>query len=441
MNGGLRVVSWLRQVESRLRSLLSRLTRHHLDRIVSPELKLRLRSVDSPEEAVAVWSAHHKELAKCRFILSQPGLSLSRVPIRREFGRARVLSLFAGGSAFLLDEVIWRQMLKSQSPRIPVDYIISFDANAASYLPKLFQGSQDVVHQDLRSLIRHFGGKLNFDILPYLHENADAITGPEYGQIFKTVVAAHRLATLDLERFAKSGELVSATTEQELARLAERELEHFNRWLTKGGLHADLRWRHQAMHAQILKISLLHIERPQREAAERNLRSFIEFQHDNLHVLMVDTFALAWEWFSGGPRSAICRRLQKNAPHPVETARNISWDLTHMLHLRQQVVFPTRTEFIIPYFLTFDQSLADLLELCAVKSCLITPESIYPLIFPQHDSEKLLGEALTRDDVWNEKYLSLRAHADRSADRGDRGRPYLNELIRELEGTLAAYGR
>jgi len=349
--------------------------------------------------------------------------------------------LFAADSAFLLNDAIWRKMRRSQSPNIPVDYMISFDANAASYLPKLFQGGQDIVHQDLRSLIQHFDGRLNFDILPYLHENADAITGPQCDKIFKTVVASHRLATLDRKRFAKSGELVSTATEQELTRLAEKELENFNRWLTKGGLHEDLRWQHHAIHAQILKIALLHIERPQRESAARNLRSFIEFQHEKLHMLMVDTFALAWEWFTSGPRSAICRRLQKNAPDPVKTARNISWDLTHMLYLRQQVVFPSRTEFIIPYFLTFDQPLADLLELCAVKSCLISPDFLYPLIYPKHDPEEVLFGALARDDVWNEKYLSRQAHADRSAGRDQKGRPHLDELIEELERTLLAYGQ
>ena len=127
----------LRQFGLNLRWLLDRLTRSRLDRSVSEGVKLRLRAVDSPEEAFAVWSAHHKELAKCRFILSHPGRSLSRVPVRGEFGRARVLSLFSGDSAFLLDDEIWRAMRKSQLPKVPVDYIISFDANAASYLPKL----------------------------------------------------------------------------------------------------------------------------------------------------------------------------------------------------------------------------------------------------------------------------------------------------------------
>jgi len=411
------------------------------DKHVSDRLKLRLRSVNSPEEAFEVWSAHHKELAKCRFLISRSGPSVFRMPSGGRVGHARVLSLFAGESLFLLDNDIWRNMRKAQSPRIGVDYIISFDANAASYLPKLFQGSQDKVYQDFRSLIQHFGGRLNFDILPYLHENAEAVTGPERKRIFETVVAAHRLASLDLTRLAGSGELVSARTEQELTNLAARELGHFQRWLTKGGLYDDLRWRHQAMHAQILKIALLHIEHPQRESAAKNLRSFIEFQHERLQVLLVDTFTLAWEWFSNGPRSAICRRLQKNAHHLVETARNISWDLTHMLHLRQQVIFPTRTRFIIPYFLTFDQPLADLLELCALKSCLISPDFVYPLIYPQHDPENLLAAALPRDDAWNEKYLSWHAHAERSADRGDKGRPPLEGLLTELERALTAYER
>jgi hypothetical protein len=195
------------------------------------------------------------------------------------------------------------------------------------------------------------------------------------------------------------------------------------------------------MHAQILKTALLHIKQPGREHAARNLRHCIEFQHEKLHCLLLDNMVLAWEWFSGGARAAICNRLQPNAPNPVETARNISWDLTHMMHLRQQVVFPTRTKFILPHFLTFDQDLADLLELCAIKSCLIWPEVLYPQTYPQIDPEKLLREALPHDDVWNEKYLSLRARRERAADRGDKSRPNLDELIKELESALAAYGR
>ncbi|HEY5504676.1 MAG TPA: hypothetical protein VIK28_05915, partial [Sedimentisphaerales bacterium] len=109
-------------------------------------------------------------------------------------------------------------------------------------------------------------------------------------------------------------------------------------------------------------------------------------------------------------------------------------------HLRQEATFVRKdNRFLIPYLFTFDQALADLMEMCAIKSCLTGGTFHYPVCFPKINPDTKFGPAIGNDTKFMEQYLSPEANARRLnwLDRNDRS--YLAALRQKLEAELSEY--
>jgi len=100
---------------------------------------------------------------------------------------------------------------------------------------------------------------------------------------------------------------------------------------------------------------------------------------------------------------------------------------------------PKTCSFLVPFFLTFDQDLADLVALCSIKSCLIPGTFQYPVCFTSQEPEAFIFPALKSDIEFMDKYLSVDANSRRSALLDRYGRPNLSSLRQKLEGELLSY--
>ena len=393
--------------------------------------------IRSGEEALAFWAAYENRLEKSALILGVPGNLGFRVPLRGTLGRnARLLSLFADDGVFVLDKEIYREMFKGHQPQIPLEYVISFDTNTASYFRSFFRGRISRIHDDILCLLRHFQVRLNFDIFPYLCENAHRFTNVCPQEVFETVIATHRLADLDATAFTATGELRTKSSPEAIHKAAEKEVEDFTRLLGKGW-DKELERRRAPVRAIILKMALLELEWPGRSNAIRKLRGLIEFMDKELNTLFLLLTIPAWEWFMDSDRATIFRKLQRNAPDLLKEVRNISWDIYHMLQVRERAIVPTpRATYVLPYFLTFDQGLADLFELCALRNCLIEERGEFPVSFPKQDMEDWLAVVFAEDPEFKHAHFGAEAYAKRDSARNSDGRTDCTMLIEELERVL-----
>jgi hypothetical protein len=182
---------------------------------------------------------------------------------------------------------------------------------------------------------------------------------------------------------------------------------------------------------------LLEFQWPGRDNAIRKLRGLIEFMDGELNTLFLLLTIPAWEWFMNSDRATIFRKLQRNAPDLLKEVKNVSWDIYHMLQVRQRAVFPTRrATYVLPYFLTFDQGLADLFELCALRSCFIEEHGEFPVSFPKQDMEDWLAVVFAEDPEFNQTHFGAEAYARRNSARNSDERTDRTALIEELERLL-----
>ena len=195
------------------------------------------------------------------------------------------------------------------------------------------------------------------------------------------------------------------------------------------------------MYLSVLFTALEQIQKPGTGRAPKKLRALIKFMDEELRALFLEFLFIAWDWFTGGKQTSIFSKLQNNAPNILAKAQNISWDVLHLTQMRQEATFIARkATFLVPFFFTFDQALADLASLSAIKGCLISGTFQYPMCFTVSDPEELMSSAVGDDQDFIQRYLSVDANARRSTWLEQHGRPNLSTIRQSLEQELTKYG-
>src|SRR6266536_3219030 len=195
--------------------------------------ELQLASTES--EIFLVWTRNREQLKTSSLVLSVPGLSPFGVRLPKSLeGGGNLVSLFVHDDLFFLNDHIYSEMAAGRECTFPITYTISFDTNAASYLRGLFERRDTAAHKDLQKLLLHvYPHKLNWQVVPYLFENADAIVARKHDvAIFETILAAERLENIDIEYLRQNGELRLADGEDQAVRRAAKTLSDTARHFT-----------------------------------------------------------------------------------------------------------------------------------------------------------------------------------------------------------------
>jgi len=402
------------------------------------QLHFEFQHASTEAEAFAVWARHREMLKNSSLILSIPGQSPFGVKLPKSFGKtARLISTFANDDLFFLNEHIFSEMQAGRECTFPITYTVSFDTNAASYIRGLFKNQDSQAHQDIAKLLIHFHPKLNWQVIPYLMENAESIVRGEHGQeIFETILAVERMEEVDIECLRQSGRLRILSDGNESLNRAANRLSYTARHFTNG-LHLTILERWEALYVALLFATLEQIHKPGAERAPKKLKELVKFMDREIHSIFLEFLFIAWDWFNNGKQTSIFNKLQKNAPNLLAKVRNIGWDIFHLTQMRQEATFHEKKEaFLVPFLLTFDQAFADLVSLCGLKSCLIEKTFDYPICFTNQDPDTVFNPAIGKDVEFMESYFSVDANARRGAWIDKNGRPNLSSVRQSLESEI-----
>lgn len=406
------------------------------------QLNYEFQHASTESEAFLVWARHREQLKNSSLILSIPGRSPFGVKLPKGFGKsARLISTFAHDDLFFLNEHIFSEMQAGRACTFPITYTVSFDTNAASYLRGLFKNHESQAHQDMQKLLLHFHpAKLNWQVVPYLTENAEAIVRGKNDQaIFETILAIERLGNIDIEYLRQSGKLKIKSDDCNSINRAAKRLSVVARHFTNG-VHLSILERWEALYVALLFTTLEQIQKPGVERASKKLKELVKFMDKELHSIFLEFVFIAWDWFNGGKQTSIFNKLQKNAPNLLAKVQNICWDILHLTQMRQEATFLEKeSAFLVPFLLTFDQAFADLVNLCGLKGCLITKTFEYPMCFTNQDAETVFPPAIQGDIDFIESYFSVEANARRGAWIDKNGRPNLSSVRQSLEAELLKF--
>jgi hypothetical protein len=396
-----------------------------------------LSTVRSRQEALDWWRDNPAAVRGTTLIVSHEEPSNLTVPVRRRFGqKLHLLSIFSYENLTVLNDRIFAETEQCGTARFAVDYNVAFDANAASFLRSAFDQRDNSQVRDLREFLSDFGGnRMNWDVRPYLHENADSLLSND-SHIYETVLASERLAALDVGEFKNSGMLTTNVGVDELRRRASIEMGEFCRNLSNGGRESIDHRRH-SFYAAILCMTILQRSRPGKRGAISKLKAMIEFMDEELSALFLMVLWAAWLWFSNDPRMGIFNTLQAGAKLPLERAANISWDIYHMNEQHGMVMTSRKgADVLIPAFLTADHNLGELWQAYPIRSCWAPGGLKHPYCEPAIDMGQELSRLLSDDPKFVTRYFTIEARQRRVQRLTTGSAPSIAELIQKLEQQL-----
>lgn len=367
-------------------------------RTVDLDVQLRLSQAQSPEDAIEAWIDHADELAGYSFVLSNPtrGGRL-RWSAKENWGRHGFLrSIFAHSYLWFTNENLLNGIFgeDGKQVKIPVDYSIGFDVNAASHLRAFVEGGSSPILVDvetaLRSLATH---KFNWDLMPYFAERAAhfaAGTTKDRDGIWRAIVASERFAASDMAHFSATGKLRPLVSEEEIGARVQFQLALWDQ-MQKSSVGETYRDQHQSIYWMVLKIALLERQWPGRKLAAKKLAHFLRFMDEEVSAMWLNVIWAAGTYFDNGPRFSPFAKLTLPKEKLCEGASNVAWDLFHAT-VRRQFAAPIGREksFYVPYFLTFDAPLAALLDGFPQRSCLLHADWQFPQFFADIDVQSWL---------------------------------------------------
>ena len=302
--------------------------------MLHPQIKHLLSEVRTREEAMRVWSEHQDSLTGYTFVLGEAeGSGALHFPARLDFANGGHLrSVFRHDNLYLINHDMVNMYLEHGKADIRVDYTVAFDANVASYLRAWQQGRSGPVVEMLQSVLHTLrAGKFNWDLLPFLLERAqDILVGRDLDKIYETEFASTWFAASDHGHFERTGNIRLTVSVDEIARRAQANLAAWDR-LIRNGMINMIQERFDAFHACLLKMVLLQLENPGRDAAAMKLQHLLEFMHEEMDAMFLLITRAGLEFFQKGSAFRPMAKVSTRSPNLRKNVRNVTWDFVQLI--------------------------------------------------------------------------------------------------------------
>ena len=166
---------------------------------------------DNLFKALLVFNENEDLLNGFKFIFATEGEK--NIPIvinKRKFSKgASIYNLFSSERLAFLDKKINEQLRQGEA-KIKLDYSISLDTQAISYLRPYLNNNQNRLPEDMAEVINFLISEdVNIDPMPYIYENLE-------NSIAEILKSYEILRTIDLVKFKNDNTIFSMKTQSEI---------------------------------------------------------------------------------------------------------------------------------------------------------------------------------------------------------------------------------
>ncbi|MFM0211493.1 hypothetical protein PQQ96_29285 [Paraburkholderia sediminicola] len=366
-----------------------------------------------------------------------PGLSVNRT-----FGHgAAVKTLFASEKVIVLDSQTLADMSRGQAT-FPIDYSISLDTQALSYLEPYLLGNTAKLPKDFSEVFAFISQpNVNVDPMPYMLENMQNVTDEKKAsRIYKKLYAYEVFRTIDIPNFDATGEIRSTEPSNVITTRAEVLMKDMRRDAVNKKAVNVIRYRFRLIHIILLKIACIQLSSG--ASVIEKLHELLTFMDQRICTIFAREALLARAYFERGQKLTFFGKIHKKgegsagigaAEDLLNTLRGMAWDLLHIRHLEE--AFTMRPEksarYYFPSFLTFDKRLSEIIDLCPLRCIAYKRGSARPMPFFTKDWVREMSGDPAADAEIVRRFYSTSAVASR-----DRRRSRADGLFATLEAEL-----
>lgn len=386
------------------------------------------------EDSIKIFIEHQSLLQDCRFIFAATKGSTPGFSVNHNFSAKGVIrGLFKTDKVWVLDKVTLNEMREGYGiTTFPIDYSISLDTQALSYLEPYIHGKTLDV-KDFAEVFEFLARTdVNVDPMPYLLENLFKQNSQyAYDQIFFKYKSYEILRTLDLENLRVNKRISSTLSNEQLNIQTQRNLATIIHGFDNKAKEA-FKLRLDSYYCLLLKMAIIHFSRP-KLTVKQKMQKFLDFMDQELATIWQRELIVAYEFFKQGNNLNFFGKIQTNTPDILKEILNMSWDFFHIRQLEEAAaILLNGARYYFPSLLTFDHKFKKIIDLCPLKAYAYLGDLKQPLPFYDEDVLSAFNTFLNESDELGWRYFSSEAIASRNKRRSNL-KDNLNDLIAQFE--------
>jgi len=278
-------------------------------------------------------------------------------------------------------------------PWLKIDYTITFDTNFASYVDKVVRGESLNVQQDevMQVIDDILYNDLNFDPMFYLVENIkkaypialgmknDEISSPhKFWDLLdegfrQNIVSLQLFKNFDCQHYRKLRKLKFNISYEEAVTRSINLTYKFYASSEGQELVSHFLLLQKAILLQLLAI--LKIQFSSNRGARNKTREFLEFIQKEWVYYDRETI-VAHKYFKDSKTIRVLEGVKKGARTNLwGKIDNLAWDMTAPRFMERTIALQEPGTFMVPFSLTFDRNLRELIRCYPVKAAIINRRS------------------------------------------------------------------
>jgi hypothetical protein len=292
---------------------------------------------------------------------------------------------FSSGMLYFMENELINEMIMNGSTdtKFKLDYSIMLDTNYASYIDNFVRNSEwsvmnNEVFQVIDVLIR---GEYQYDYLFYLIENYrnsfklegtedETIRKDKRAKLYRNLVSLELFKNIDKRQYLERGTVSYSITETEAFLLADQI---FNGMFNSSNIEEMMSmFKNIHNNMVLLLIGILINKFETKASVPRKIDNLFRFTNDVLGVYFERELVVAHKYFLDSKNVNILNKINKgmNTDRLFKQIENIAWDFSVPRIMEYFLKHGGVGRFFIPFFLTNDYNLRQLLNLFKVKGVL-----------------------------------------------------------------------
>ena len=390
-------------------------------------------TAETQADAIKIFTEYQMLLHNCRFIFASSNGAIPGLSINHNFSATGVIrSLFKTDKVWLLDRTTLKEMYAQGSTNFSIDYSISLDTQALSYLEPYINDTSKKIPADFTEVFEFLARTdVNVDPMPYLYENLlKEASDVDFDKIFSKYRAYEILRSLNLEHLNTNKQIRSKLSHEHLNIQTQKNLAKI---IYEINYHVKehLNLRIDFYYCILLKIAIIHSYRPKLTIVQK-MEKLLDFMDTELTTICIRELIIAYEFFKHDTKIKFFGKIQNNNEDILQDVRNMAWDFFHIRQLEENSTIKcNKARYFFSSLLTFDKKFIQIIDLCPLK-CIAYLDGIkQPMPFYDDNAMNAFNSFINEHTELNQRFFSNKAMISRSNRR--KKRDSLKNLIDKLE--------
>ncbi len=413
---------------------------------------LILSKAKSPSDSVLAWTVLQKQYPHLSAMVSLEEYPKEAVPysIKKYTKKPDkyLVPYFSSSNIYFLGDSLLTDMFSVDEAKIKVDYSLMFDTNLASYINKLARGEPlgNIQNQVVSLIDSILQDNLNFDHLFYMVENAKNV--PLLDSNHHSKISFWRALNKDFRRNMVSLQVFSSIDCQEYKRTsfpkpqanykeAARRAINFCYDFYASEIGKDHISEFFLLQRLLLLqlLGMLRIQLSTNKSVKNKMKDYFAFIHEEVGAYFDRESMIAHKYFSDRNEIEVLEKIKKGmcTTRLLKKLDNIAWDMAAPRFMEKLMSTGGQGDYFVPFFLTFDKGLRDLLSAYRVKGVIINKGKGQLIPIPEVSTYEYFVNQGFKDEI--EYFFSDRVKNERLT-RPKPNRTSIHEKIRNEYAAL-----